>query len=306
MNRIDPYPVKTIQEFHRLHGLSQPSHPLISVVSYPDLHRDNYGNIDRLLLGIYVISLKRGVNKLYYGQQEYDFDEGVLYFMAPGQMLKVNHSLNDASARSGWLLLIHPDFLWNSHLLKSIKHYDFFEYDVHEALFLSDKEEKILNDIIANIKNEYSANIDAYSKYIILSHIETLLSYSERFYNRQFITREKKHHDLLDKLNHILEDYFKDSSVILKGLPTVQYLAEELHVSPGYLGKMLRMVSGQSTQQHIQHFIIDKAKELLSTTDLTVSEIAYSLGFEHPQSFSKLFKVQTHQTPLQFRKSFMA
>src|SRR5690606_21450910 len=220
----------TIQEFHRLHGLSQPAHPLVSIVDYADLSREYYGDIDRLLLGIYVISLKRGVDKLYYGRQEYDFDEGVLYFMAPNQVLRVNRNLNDAQARSGWLLLIHPDFLWNTHLQKKIREYDFFDYEIHEALFLSDKEEKILNDIVRNIRDEYLANIDAFSKPIILSHIETLLSYSERFYNRQFITREKKHHDLLDQLQKQLEEYFNTEQATLYGLPSVQYLANALHV----------------------------------------------------------------------------
>jgi len=302
----EPYHIKTIQEFHRLHGLSQPAHPLVSIVDYADLSREYYGDIDRLLLGIYVISLKRGVDKLYYGRQEYDFDEGVLYFMAPNQVLRVNRNLNDAQARSGWLLLIHPDFLWNTHLQKKIREYDFFDYEIHEALFLSDKEEKILNDIVRNIRDEYLANIDAFSKPIILSHIETLLSYSERFYNRQFITREKKHHDLLDQLQKQLEEYFNTEQATLYGLPSVQYLANALHVSPGYLGKMLRLVSGQSTQQLIQQFIIDKAKEKLSTTQLSVSEIAYELGFEHPQSFSKLFKAKITLSPLEFRRGFMA
>ncbi len=299
-----PIKVKSISEYHQLHGLPAPEHPLISIIDYAKLKRlEGKENIS-IIFGYYTISLKRGVSKMFYGQQQYDFDEGVLYFMAPNQILRTNNNPDENVKRSGWLLLIHPDFLWKTSLAKKIKHYEFFDYSVNEALFLSEKEEEILNNIIQNIKQEYHMNIDKFSKDIIISQIETLLNYSERFYNRQFITREKANHQVLEHLEKILTDYFNSDDLVSKGLPTVQYIAETLNISPGYLSGLLKVLTGQSTQQHIHDKLIEKAKEKLSTTDLSVSEIAYELGFEHPQSFSKLFKAKTSQSPLEFRESF--
>lgn len=299
-----PIKVKSISEYHQLHGLPAPEHPLISIIDYAKLKRlEGKENIP-IIFGYYTISLKRGVSKMFYGQQQYDFDEGVLYFMAPNQILRTNNNPDENVKRSGWLLLIHPDFLWNTSLAKKIKQYEFFDYSVNEALFLSEKEEEILNNIIQNIKQEYHMNIDKFSKDIIISQIETLLNYSERFYNRQFITREKANHQVLEHLEKILTDYFNSDDLVSKGLPTVQYIAETLNISPGYLSGLLKVLTGQSTQQHIHDKLIEKAKEKLSTTDLSVSEIAYELGFEHPQSFSKLFKAKTSQSPLEFRESF--
>jgi AraC-like DNA-binding protein len=224
--------------------------------------------------------------------------------MAPGQVLSVNNDPNDTTQRSGWMLLIHPDFLWNTALAKKIKQYDFFDYSVHEALFLSEKEEATLNIIVQNIEQEYHANIDKFSQSIIISQIETLLNYSERFYQRQFITRKITNHQVLDRLEELLDNYFSNEEQAVKGLPTVQYIAEALNVSPNYLSGLLKVLTGQSTQQHIHNKLIEKAKEKLSTTTLSVSEIAYELGFEHPQSFSKLFKTKTKFSPLEFRQSF--
>jgi AraC family transcriptional activator of pobA len=299
-----PHKVKTISEFHQLNGLPKPEHPLISIVDYAKLHRNTNENSTTFLFGYYTISLKRGVSKMFYGQQQYDFDEGVLYFMAPNQILRVNNSPNENLKRSGWLLLIHPDFLWNTPLAKKIKQYEFFDYSVNEALFLSEKEEEILNNIIQNIRQEYHTNIDKFSQDIIISQIETLLNYSERFYHRQFITRKITNHQILDRLEKLLADYFENDYLTTKGLPTVQYIADTLNISPSYLSGLLKVLTGQSTQQHVHDKLIQKAKEKLSTTDLSVSEIAYELGFEHPQSFSKFFKTKTNISPLNFRHSF--
>lgn len=304
MENQKPLNVKTISEFHQFNGLPKPEHPLISIVDYAKLNRPNNEGSTALIFGYYVISLKRGVSKMHYGQQQYDFDEGVLYFMAPNQVLRVNNNPDDALQRSGWLLLIHPDFLWNTPLAAKIKHYDFFDYSVNEALFLSEKEEEILNSIIQNIRREYHSNIDKFSQSIIISQIETLLNYSERFYQRQFITRKVSNHQILDRLEKLLGDYFDNDDLITRGLPTVQYIASTLNLSPIYLSGLLKVLTGQSTQQHIHDKLIEKAKEKLSTTVLSVSEIAYELGFEHSQSFSKFFKTKTNQSPLDFRKSF--
>lgn len=297
--------IKTISEFHRLRGLPKPEHPLISVVDYSKVQRPEDISETNLIFDFYMISPKRGINaKMKYGQQQYDFDEGLMFFVSPNQVFRIEPENNSTTERSGWMLLIHPDFLWNTSLGKTIKQYDFFDYSVNEALFLSDKEEKILNDIVENVKQEYHANIDKFSKQIIISQIETLLNYSERFYNCQFITREKTNHQILDRLEKLLSDYFNSEDLVTKGLPTVSYVAETLNVSQKYLSSLLNVLTGQSTQQHIHDKLIDKAKEKLSTTDLTVSEIAYELGFEHLQSFSKLFKTKTKLSPLEFRQSF--
>jgi AraC-like DNA-binding protein len=299
-----PIRLNTISEFHQLNGLPKPGHPLISIVDYAKMNRSKEENPDALIFGYYTISLKRGVTKMFYGQQQYDFDEGVLYFMAPNQILRVNRSPDESLKRSGWLLLIHPDFLWNTPLAAKIKHYEFFDYSVNEALFLSEKEEETLNNIIENIRQEYHSNIDKFSQSIIISQIETLLNYSERFYQRQFITRKITNHQILDRLENLLNDYFNNEDLVNKGLPTVQSVSAALNVSPNYLSGLLKVLTGQSTQQHIHDKLIEKAKEKLSTTNLSVSEIAYELGFEHPQSFNKLFKKKTHLTPIEFKQSF--
>jgi AraC family transcriptional activator of pobA len=200
--------------------------------------------------------------------------------------------------------MIHPDFLWNTSLAKNIKQYEYFDYSVNEALFLSEKEETTINNIVENIKQEYHSNIDKFSKQIIITHLENLLSYAERFYNRQFITREKSNHQILERLDKLLTDYFNSEDLITKGLPTVQYISDNLNISPSYLLTLLKTLTGQTSQQHIHDKLIDKAKEKLSTTDKTISEIAYELGFEHLQSFSKLFKTKTKLSPLEFRQSF--
>lgn len=303
---MTPLRIRSITEFHRYNELPQPEHPLISVVDFALISAAKKHQPVRTIVGdYYTISVKRGLGgKMRYGQQEYDFDEGIMYFMAPGQLLQTSPPPEPGVEPSGWILLIHPDFLWGTSLAKTIKHYEFFEYSVSEALFLSDKEEATLNNIIANIKQEYHSNIDKFSQNIIISQIETLLNYSERFYQRQFITRKITNHKVIDRVEQILSDYFNNESMVVNGLPTVQYVADLLNISPKYLSSLLKVLTGQTAQQHIHEKLIERAKEKLSTTDLTVSEIAYALGFEHPQSFSKLFKLKTKLSPLEFRGTF--
>ena len=297
--------IKTISEFHRIRGLSQPEHPLISVVNYAEVQRPVNISETNWVFDFYQISIKRDMNAtLKYGQLEYDFDDGVVFFASPNQVFRIEPNPNQTTKRSGWILLIHPDFFWNTPLAKTIKQYEFFNYSINEALFLSEKEERTLNVIVENIKQEYHTNIDKFSKQIIISQVESFLNYSERYYNRQFITREKSNHQILNRLEDILTKYFNSDSLAKKGLPTVQFIAEALNISPNYLSDLLKVLTGQSTQQRIHDKLIEKAKEKLSTTDLSISEIAYELGFEHPQSFSKLFKNKTTHSPLEFRRSF--
>ena len=300
---------KTISEFHQFRKLPKPDHPLISVFAVENVARLSIDEPMSWLYEFYCVGMKKVVNtknvKLKYGQQEYDFDEGVMSFVAPNQVLSLAvEDNNEGIKQSGWLLLIHPDFLWNTPLAKTIKQYDFWDYTVHEALFLSEKEEATLAGILLHIKQECLLNIDKFSKSIIISHLETFLNYADRFYHRQFITREKANHHILERLEKLLSDHFNSDDLMAKGLPTVADLAQALNISPKYLSSLLKVLTGQNTQQHIHEKLIEKAKEKLSTTDLSVSEIAYELGFEHLQSFSKLFKIKTKQSPLEFRESF--
>ncbi|WP_433812877.1 helix-turn-helix domain-containing protein [Flavobacterium johnsoniae] len=303
MANQQPHRVKSISEFHEFRDLPKPEHPLVSVYNFEDLKYLNKEEPKSLILDFYSIALKRNANaKMRYGQQEYDFKEGVLLFIAPGQVFSIEG--NSELQHTGYSLLIHPDFLWNTPLAQKIKQYEYFGYAVHEALHLSDKEEKMIIDIMKNIQQEYQSNIDKFSQDVIIAQIELLLTYSERFYNRQFITRKINNHEILARLEKLLEEYFNNDSIIKKGIPTVQYIAENLNVSPNYLSGLLKHLTGQSTQQHIHNKLIEKAKEKLSTTNLSVSEIAFELGFEHQQSFSKLFKTKTNVSPLEFRQSF--
>jgi AraC-like DNA-binding protein len=298
-----PDRIKTITEFHQFRELPKPEHPLISVINFDKIKRLRDDEPVHLVNDFYSVALKRNFKgKFKYGQQEYDFDEGVLFFLSPGQVYAIES--DKELQHSGWLLLLHPDFLWNTPLAQKIKQYEYFGYSVNEALHLSDKEEQLIVGILQHIEQEYRSNIDRFSQDVIVSQLELLFTYAERFYHRQFITRKIGNHQILARLERILNDYFGDEALIKKGLPTVQYIATTLNVSSGYLSGLLKVLTGQSTQQHIHDKLIEKAKEKLSTTGLSVSEIAYELGFEHPQSFSKLFRTKTSQSPLEFRQSF--
>lgn len=286
-------------------GLPKPEHPLVSLVDYGMVEYRTDETEISWIQNFYSVGLKRNIEgKFKYGQQQYDFDEGLMTFVAPRQVVSITVDKNQAVKPTGLLLFIHPDFLWNTHLAKSIAKYEFFGYNVNEALFMSEKEEAVITEILKNIQREYHTNIDKFTQNIIIAQIEQLLSYCDRFYQRQFITRAKTNHEVLAKVESILDNYFNNQSLLEKGTPTAQYLAEQLHLSPNYLGSLLKSLTGNSTQTHIHEKLIEKAKEKLSTTNLTVSEIAYELGFEHSQSFSKLFKSKTKLSPMEFRASF--
>ena len=297
---------KTISEFHEFRQLPRPQHPLISVVDVGAVPPFGDAEPESLLMDFYSIAVKRMRNvSSKYGQQPFDFKEGIMSFMAPKQVFSLDVTNKDeAVEKSGWVIYVHPDFIWNTPLAKTIDHYDFWNYSLHEGLFLSDREETTILSVIQAIGQEYCSPIDRFSKPIIISQIESLLNYADRFYHRQFITREKANHQMLERVEALLQAYFNSPDLAEKGLPTVKHVAEQLHLSPKYLSNMLRAVTGQNTQQHIHARLIAKAKEKLSTTSLTVSEIAYELGFEHVPSFSKLFKTKTSLSPLEFRASF--
>jgi AraC family transcriptional regulator, transcriptional activator of pobA len=303
MSDNKPIRIKTISDFHKLRGLPGPKHPLISVINFEDMTEPAQVGKQSLLFDFYMISVKRDMEHKYrYGQNDYDFDEGLMFCMAPHQVLSVIRE-EQGKNPSGWLLMIHPDLLWNTALSTSIKRYEFFDYSVNEALFLSEDEEQKMQQIIENIRHEYQSNLDQFSQNIIISQLETLFNYTERFYQRQFITRKKANHQFLEKLENFFSDYFEGKDMA-HGLPTVQLLSEKLNMSPQYMRGLLKSLTGQTTQQIIHEKLIAKAKERLSTTELTISEIAYELGFEHAQSFNKLFKAKTNISPLEFRNSF--
>lgn len=301
MANTTPYRIKSITEVHRLMDLPKPHHPLVGIIDLKGLKE--HPGIDAVMFDFYTVSLKRGCDKLLYGQQKYDFDEGLMAFMAPGQILRGEEGGVPANLE-GWMLFIHPDFLWNTPLARKIRQYDYFSYAANEALFLSDKEEMLINGIVANIKQEYHSNIDKFSQEVIIAQLELLFTYAQRFYERQFITRKITNNQILNRFEEVLAGYFNEGGLLSKGLPSVQDIAGQLNISPKYLGNLLKQLTGQTTQQHIHDKLIERAKEKLSTTDLSVSEIAYDLGFEHSQSFSKLFKTKTNQSPLEFRQSF--
>ena len=299
------YIINSISEQRRLYSLPKPEHPLVSLINLSEVPPSPNKVLGTFVFNFYSIAIKRGFQgkKLKYGQNYYDFDEGVMAFMAPGQMLTT--AMSDDVPQSGWILFFHPDFLRGYPLGKKIKEYGFFSYATNEALHLSEKEETMIETIMNNIEQEYRSSIDTFSQDVMISHIELLLNYSNRFYNRQFITRKNANNDLLTKLETLLDDYFEGEKVPEFGLPTVKYVAGKLNVSPNYLSDMLRSLTGQSTQQHIHDKLIEKAKEILTATSVPVGEIAYKLGFETAQSFSKLFKSKTDVSPLEYRNSFI-
>ena len=304
MTNTQPRRFKTISEFHRFRELPKPEHPLISVINLESVKKARAGEMS-MIFDFYCIALKRDFSsKVKYGQREYDFDEGVMFFTSPGQVFKIEIEPGAKLNPTGWMILLHPDFLWNTPLAKTIREYQFFDYAVNEALHLSEKEETTITGIIENIEQEYRSNIDNFSQNVMISQLELLLNYSNRFYHRQFLTRKTAHSDLLMKLEDLLNEYFDQQNESQSGLPTVKYVSDNLHISPNYLSDLLRTLTGQNAQQHIHNKLIERAKEALSTTSLSVGEIAYRLGFEHPQSFNKLFKNKTNVSPLEFRNSF--
>lgn len=293
----------SLTEAHRLFGLPQPKHPLISLINGAHSQLEGYNLPGRHVLAYYKISYKPKLGgRLRYGQGYYDFDEGGLLFASPGQIIGGND--NDGAVCSQYTLIIHPDFFLGYPLARKIKQYGYFSYSINEALHLSEEEKNTILAIFSFIETELNSRIDDFSQEVMISQIELLLSYANRFYKRQFLTRKVVSTDVLQKLEGILDVYFDEEVSLNKGIPTVAYLAEKLNFSPNYLSDMLRSLTGQSAQQHIHEKLIEKAKEKLSTTSLSVSEVAFALGFEHPQSFSKLFKTKTKLSPLEFRASF--
>lgn len=292
----------SVSELHSALKLKKPTNPLVSVVNLNDIDTESETSVEKIMYNFYTIFLKKNFDgKIKYGQQYYDFDSGTMTFYSPKQLITVQDY--KPSKLTGWMLVVHPDFIQNYSLTTKIKDYGFFYYATNEALHISENEDNIISGIMQNLQQEIESIIDSFTQDVVVSHIELLLNYCNRFYNRQFITRKKVSSDLLVKFEELLKTYFKNQSSN-KGLPSVQFFSEQLFVSPNYLNDLLKNLTGQTTKQHIHNYIIEQAKELLSTTNLTVSEIAFQLGFEYSQSFNKLFKNKTKQTPIEYRQSF--
>jgi AraC-like DNA-binding protein len=294
--------INSISQLVRILGFPAPGHPLIALVDYNNVPIEMFPKGQKVSLDFYKISFKTTFKgQIKYGQGYYDFEEGGLAFLKPKQIV---FPPEETASYEGIALYFHPDFIRNYPLGKTIHQYGFFSYDVSEALFLSAKEKEIIANLFTTIANELDSNIDGFSQDVLVSQIELLLNYSNRFYNRQFITRKAVNHDIITALDKLLESYFEEENSLKNGLPSVKYISTALKLSQRYLSDMLSSLTGLNTQQYVQNVIIEKAKEKLSNTNLSVSEIAYELGFEHPQSFSKLFKIKTNVSPMEFRKSF--
>ncbi|ASW73987.1 AraC family transcriptional regulator [Chryseobacterium piperi] len=301
MDKNFPQKFNSLSELHKVFGLQKPLHPLVSFINIKDITLSQDELAPTIILNFYKIAFKTDLcSQARYGQNYYDFGEGGLVFTAPNQIFESPNN----KANSGYILFFHPDFILANPLAKKIKKYGFFSYAANEALHLSEKEKETILSVFTIIEEELNNRIDDFSQDVMIAQIELLLSYSNRFYKRQFITRKAVNHNLLEKFEEILDHYFNTSTLLEQGIPTVHFLAEKLNLSPSYLSDLMRSLTGQSTQQHIHHKLNDLAKEKLSTTQLSISEIAYELGFEHPQSFSKFFKKMTKKTPLEFRESF--
>ena len=298
--KLQPTIFKSISAYMRDIGLPKPLHPLVALVKYDNdkVSRANAGR--SFLVDFYKVSFKEDfAGQVKYGQGYYDFEEGGLAFLAPNQVITM--STDESCYEDGYNLYFHADLIRNYQLGKNIQQYGFFAYGVNEALLVSDKEKKVLIGLFENIASELDNNTDSFSQDVLVSQIELLLNYSNRFYNRQFLTRKAIHNDLVSQMDSYLEGHFAKQP---GGIPKVLEVASYLNISPRYLSDMLKSLTGQSAQQHIHDKLIEKAKEVLSSTSLTIAEIAYQLGFEHPQSFNKLFKRHTSLSPNGFRKSF--
>jgi len=295
--------IKNISKLHDMMGLEKPKHPLITVIDFSKTTPPKVTDNVKVISSFYSIMMKSGnCGNLRYGRKNYDFQEGALLCMAPDQVLTVENMDDDSQKEvSGIGLYFHSDLIRKSNLMKKMKDYSFFSYEANEALHLSDAEKNNLLSIIDRIQEEYSANLDTYSNDVIISNIELLLNYCNRYYGRQFITRSSHNKDILSKLEELLSAYFDTDMAHIEGIPTVKYCAEKLNFSPNYLSDLVKKESGKSVQEHIHFHLIEKAKTELVNTELTISEIADKLGFEYPQYFSKIFKSKTGYSPVKYR-----
>nr|WP_288244016.1 helix-turn-helix transcriptional regulator [uncultured Chryseobacterium sp.] len=301
--KYKPVIFHSLSQLHQAMGQAPPRHPLVSVINYGDAHFNPADFEHGIVLDFYKISFKTSFSgQLKYGQGFYDFEEGGMSFVAPGQILKMQ---DEEADYDGMTLHIHPDFLRPYPIGNHITRYGFFSYSASEALYLSEKEKSIILSIYCFIRDELNERIDRFSQDVMIAQIELLLAYAERFYDRQFLTRKAVNHDLLAKLEETIKTYFEEEKALKNGLPSVQDLALQLHVTPRYLSDLMKNLLGLTAQQWIHERVIEKSKEYLAKREMGIAEIAYQLGFEHPQSFNKLFKGKTLLSPSEYRKTLL-
>ena len=298
--------IKSISEFHHIAGLPEPKHPLIGVYEDRDIQAQNKQEMElpddiRISTDMYTIMFKDKISgTMTYGRTSYDFQHGTLVFLAPGQVIEPPE-IEGEDESHGWVLMFHPDLIRNSGLEENIDTYTFFDYEINEALHLSNDEQGYLVGIMSQIKKEYSQNLDGHSHRLILSNVELLLNNCLRYYDRQFYTRSGFNKDKVSSFERLLKDYFGAEKPIEYGIPSVSFFSDELNMSANYLSDMLKKETGESAKGHINRMIVEKAKSALLNPSLTISEIAYNLGFEHPQSLTRLFKSKTGLTPNEYR-----
>ncbi|WP_299520237.1 AraC family transcriptional regulator [Winogradskyella sp.] len=293
--------IKSIGEACRAFGFPTPKHPLVDVVWAKDMPDFNQYLGVKYNTELFAISLKDGIEgSMGYGRNSYDFTDGTMVFSKPNQVLSVEEKTISADAK-GWMLAFHPDLIRKSVLGKTINQYNFFDYEVHEALHISEDEKATLTDLVRKIVTEINQNIDKHSQKLIISTIELILDYCNRFYDRQFYVRTNLHQDHVAEFEHFLKDYFNSEKPTELGVPSVKYCGEQLNMSSNYLSDLLKKETGKSAKDHIYAFIVNSAKNKLLGSTVSISEIAYGLGFEYPQHFSKLFKRQTGMSPVKYR-----
>lgn len=292
--------LKSISEINRFVQI-RTQHPLVSVIDFSTAD-EYFEEGTRISADFYTIMFKNYcVNHLKYGRQPIDFQDGSLICIAPRQLITLDNDIEKKENMMGWGLFFHPDLLRGTSLGQKMNEYTFFSYETSEALHLSEKEKQILYDCVQKIETELQENIDHHSQSLIVTNIELLLNYCLRYYGRQFITRKSNSSNIVSQIEHLLKNYFSSEKIKETGLPTVKYLADQVHLSANYLSDLLKKETGMNTQDHIHYYLIEEAKNVLLNTDCSVGEIAYSLGFEYPQYFSKLFKQKTGQTPVEYR-----
>lgn len=297
--------VSTISEFHKLQGLQSPDHPLISVIHTKDLPKDLQIHAGKYKFNFYIISLKTSCHSQFkYGRNSYDFDEGSMSFTASGQVFDFqNTDENQLNTDEGWTVVFHPDFIRHTPLTEQISDYTFFNYEVYEALHISEKEKKMLLEFIKNISIEITNTTDRHSQELIIINLESILKYSKRYYDRQFYTRTNLNKDYLIEFERFLKNYFTSTELTNKGLPNIKQCGEALNMSGHYLSDLLKAETGESAKEHIHNYVVEQAKNKLLSTTSSISEIAFDLGFEYPQHFSKIFKKKTSMSPKEYRCS---
>lgn len=293
--------IKSIAESCQFNGMAAPAHPLIMIVKQWPKAKYNLGEI-KFTSDLYYVALKRRISGSFlYGRSSYDYQEGTMVFIAPGQVASFRSPSEEEDTLAGWYLLFHPDLIRKSELGKMISSFSFFNYEANEALHLSEKERESINNLIENITQEIAARIDRHSNEIIVQNLHTLFKYCLRYYERQFYVRSNINKDIVTRFEHFLQNYFSSNELAEHGLPSLKRCGEALNISGTYLSDLLRVETGKSATDHIYSFWIERAKTKLLSTNDKISEIAYAMGFEYPQNFTKLFKQRTGMSPSEYR-----